>query len=84
MGQIEHFNLTYLYITIRYMTKLIMQFLRLNETCRMICYSILSNNVNLVEIGHGFVRSNANISYKIHFFFGEKILVALDTYAKKN
>ena len=28
-----------------------MQFLRLNETCRMICYSILSNNVNLVEIG---------------------------------
>ena len=33
------------------MTKLMMQFLRLNETCRMICYSILSNNVNLVEIG---------------------------------
>ena len=30
-----------------------------------------------------FVRSNANISYKIHFFFGEKILVTLDTYAKK-
>ena len=29
------------------------------------------------------MRSNANISYKIHFFFGEKILVALDTYAKK-
>ena len=38
-------------ITIRYMTKLIMQFLRLNETCRMICYSIISSNVNLVEIG---------------------------------
>ena len=28
-----------------------MQFLCLNETCKMICYSILSNNVNLVEIG---------------------------------
>ena len=38
-------------ITIKYMTKLIMQFLRLNETCRMICYSILSNNVSLIEIG---------------------------------
>ena len=33
------------------MTKLIMQSLHLNETCRMICYSILSNNVNLAEIG---------------------------------
>ena len=33
MGQIWHFNSTYLYITIRYMTKLIMQFLGLNETC---------------------------------------------------
>ena len=31
-----------------------------------------------------FVGSNANISYKIHFFFGEKILVTLDTYANKN
>ena len=29
------------------------------------------------------MRSNANISYKIHFFFGETVLVALDTYAKK-
>ena len=28
-----------------------MQVLRLNETCRMICYSKLSNNVKLVEIG---------------------------------
>ena len=51
MGQIQHFNPTYLYITIKYMTKFIRQLLRLNETCRMICYSILSNNVNLVEIG---------------------------------
>ena len=31
-----------------------------------------------------FLRFNANIAYKIHFFFGEKILVTLDTYAKKN
>ena len=30
-----------------------------------------------------FCASNVNISYKIHFFFGEKNLVALDTYAKK-
>ena len=28
-----------------------MQFLRLNETCRMIGYSFLSNDVNSVEIG---------------------------------
>ena len=28
-----------------------MQFLRLNETCRMIRYSLLSNDVNFVEIG---------------------------------
>ena len=28
-----------------------MQFLRLYETCRMICYSLLSNDVNFVEIG---------------------------------
>ena len=30
------------------------------------------------------VRSNANISYKIHFFVEEKNLVALDIHAKKN
>ena len=40
-------------ITIAYMTKLWMQFLRLNETCRMIVYSLLLNNVNFVEIGFG-------------------------------
>ena len=51
MFQIQHFNPAYLYITIRYITKLIMQVLRLKETCRMICYSKLSNNVKLVEIG---------------------------------
>ena len=32
---------------------------------------------------HVFCASSLNISYKIHFFFGEKFLVALDTYAKK-
>ena len=28
-----------------------MQFFRLCETCRMMCYSLLSNDVNFVEIG---------------------------------
>ena len=51
MGQIYHFNRAYLYITIRYMTKLIMQFLRSNETCGMVGYSLVSNNVNFVQIG---------------------------------
>ena len=32
---------------------------------------------------HVFCALSLNISYKIHFFFWEKILVALDTYAKK-
>ena len=32
---------------------------------------------------HVFCALSLNISEKIHFFFGEKILVALDTYAKK-
>ena len=31
---------------------------------------------------HVFSALSLNISYKIHFFFREKILVALDTYAK--
>ena len=31
-----------------------------------------------------FCALSLNISYKIHFFFEEKILVTLDTYAKKN
>ena len=51
MGQIYHFNPAYPYIVIRYMTKFLMQFLRLNENCRMIGYSFLSNNVNFVGIG---------------------------------
>ena len=29
------------------------------------------------------VKPNVNISYRIHFFFEEKYLEALDTYAKK-
>ena len=33
-----------------YITKLLVQFLRLNETCRMIGYSLLSNDVNFVQI----------------------------------
>ena len=32
---------------------------------------------------HVFCALSLNISYKIHFFFGEKSLVTLDTYAKK-
>ena len=32
---------------------------------------------------HVFCALSLNISYKIHFFFWEKNLVALDTYAKK-
>ena len=32
----------YLYITITYITKLLMQYLPLNETCRMIYYSAVS------------------------------------------
>ena len=51
MGQILHFNPAYLYNTINYITKLLVQFLRLYETCRMTCYSLLSNDVNFVEKG---------------------------------
>ena len=32
---------------------------------------------------HVFCAVSLNISYKIYFLFGEKILVALDTYAEK-
>ena len=41
MCQIYHFNPDYLYITITYITKLLMQCLRLNETCRIVDYSLL-------------------------------------------
>ena len=49
MCQILHFNPAYLYITITYITKLLNELF--NETCRMIGYSLLSNDVNFVEIG---------------------------------
>ena len=48
MGQIIFIS------TLPYMTKLIMQIFRLNETFRMIImigHSMLSNNANFVEIG---------------------------------
>ena len=51
MGQIYHFNPAYLYTTFTYIIKLLMQYFRLNETYRMIGYSLLSNDVNFVEIG---------------------------------
>ena len=41
MGQIFPFNPAYLYITITYITRMIMQFLRLKGTCRMI--AVLQN-----------------------------------------
>ena len=50
-------------------------------------YQIMSTLLKLGLSGYDvkprFVRSNVNISYKFHFFFVEKFLVALDTYAKK-
>ena len=67
-----------------------MQFLCLNETCRMIGYSLLSNNVNFVEIGFKWLWRKTTfwcvpmqISPTKSTFFKEKILVALDTDAKK-
>ena len=67
-----------------------MQFLRLNEICRMICYSILLNNVNLVEIGCEWLLRKTTvlcvlmrISLTKSTFSLGKNLVALDTYAKK-
>ena len=43
--------MAYLYNTITYTTKLLMQSVRLYETCSMICCSLLSNDVNFVENG---------------------------------
>ena len=45
--------------------------------------TLLKLGLSGYEIKPRFVRSNANISYDIHYFFGEKSLVTLDTYAKK-
>ena len=43
------------------------------------CKSSFSKNAQK----HVFCALSLNISYKIQFFFGEKILVTLDTYSKK-
>ena len=45
----------------------------------------VGENRVLVEIHKNkfFCALSLNISYKIHFFFGEKNLVTLDTYVKK-
>ena len=91
MGQILHFNLAYLYNTITYITKLLMQFLRLYETCRMICYSLLSNDVNFVEIGFKWLWRKTTFwcvlmrisPTKSTFSLRKKFLVTLDTHTKK-
>ena len=67
-----------------------MQFLRLYETCRMICYSLLSNYVNFVEIGLSgydvkprFGEFQCEYLLQNPLFSEEKILVTLDTHTKK-
>ena len=67
-----------------------MQFLRLNETCRMIGYSLLSNDVKFIEIGFKWLLRKTTfwcvpmrISPTKSTFFKEIILVALDTHTKK-
>ena len=66
-----------------------MQFLRLNETCRMIGYSLLSNDVNFVEIEFGYDVKPRFGAFQCEYllqnplFLEEKILVALDTHTKK-
>ena len=50
MGQIWHFNPTYLYFTFTDLTKLVMQIICLNVTYRMISHSLLSNNVHFIEL----------------------------------
>ena len=88
MSQIYHFNPAYLYITIRYKTALLMQFLRLNKPCKLIVFyqiklTLLKLGLSCYDVKPHFVCSNANISYKIHFFFEKIFLVALKTYVKK-
>ena len=89
MGQIWHFNPTYLYIS--NMTQLIMLFLRLNETCRMICsryYQIMSTLLKLGLSGYDvkprFCAFSCEYLLQNPLFLWGKILVALDTYSKKN
>ena len=48
-----------------------MQFLRLNETCYQITSTLLKLGLSGYDVKPRFVRSNVNISYKVHFFFGE-------------
>ena len=67
-----------------------MQFLRLYETCRIICYSLLSNDVNLLKLGLSgynvkprFGALQCEYLLQNSLFFEEKILVTLDTYTKK-
>ena len=67
-----------------------MQFLRLYKTCRMICYSLLSNDVNFVEIGLSgydvkprFGAFQCEYLLQNPLFFEEKILVTPDTHTKK-
>ena len=73
------------------MTKLIVQILRLSETFRMIGRSLLSMNVNFVEIEFEWLWRKTmfwtvlvRISpTKCTFLLGKKMFVSLDTYAKK-
>ena len=65
-----------------------MQFLRLYEICRMICYSLLSNYVNFVELSGYDVKPRFGAfqcEYLLQnpLFFEKKILVTLDTHTKK-
>ena len=64
-----------------------MQFLRLYETCGMICYSLLSNDVNFAESGYDvkprFGAFQCKYLPQNPLFFEEKILVTLDTHTKK-
>ena len=65
-----------------------MQFLRLYETCRMVCYSLLSNYDNFVGLSGYDVKPRFGAfqcEYRLlnPLFFEEKILVTLDTHTKK-
>ena len=67
-----------------------MQFLRLYETCRMICYSLSSNDVNFFELGlSGYDVKPRFGAFRCEYllqnplFFEEKILMTLDTHTKK-
>ena len=69
-----------------------MHFLRrLYETCKMICYSLLSNDVNLLKLGLSgydvkprFGAFQCEYLLQNPIFLEEKILVTLDTHTKKN